>query len=463
MDIYAHIYDASSINLKNWKLTLDTTTNPYVKFLDLSNNIKISVPTNVINCNIVSTSYNNIFSYRDKDAIINYENMYFLYQNELHQIKSSDISNNHITLFLKDIFNYDISHYNSDDFIIIKNINSLYDTSGTTGTTYIELIDISGTNMTNKILYYNNSIANILAINGNTITIEPTLNNMPKYKDTCYIIDASSVIYKTNIPDINISRTSNIILDIDASIYDYKYFVTNHKIYDILNIDISNITIDSSVNINVSNNVVNYLITDLEVSSNIIDIYGNKSLNTNYEGTGTLVYINNDINHNFSWSLIFNNQNYSLTTPIGTNLTTQIIYLDTPLINMPKENNLYTLTLTIPISVSDIIKLPKNNHIICINDITDVDYTNYNITVNNQVVQIKYYYSTYKLCVLDRQLIFLNNELINANCILFNNEIISFNSTLRNNSIIVKNNTNFDYIVYLNILSSSEINYYNNI
>jgi hypothetical protein len=465
-DTYAHIYDASSINTT--KLILNTSTNPYVKFLDLSNNIKLAVPTIIQNCNITNTSYINTFSYTDfSNNIINFENMYILYQSELHQIKSSDISGNSITLQLKDIFKYDNSYYNTSNFIIIKKVNSFYDTSGTSGNNQIELINIVGANVVGKILYYNNNIAYISAINGNTITITPTLTNMPKYLDTCYIMDVSSIVYKTNIQNININRISYITLNIDVSNYDYKYFISNYKKYNIISTDVSSIIIDCSTNFNISNNVNNYLITDIDISSNIIDICGNKILYFSYESSlnETLSYIQNDICNNHYYTLIYNNQSYLLTYPTSfTDFTYKIFTtkFNTPIINMPQNNDLYTITLSVQYDVSNVIQLQRYNKIVCINDNTNINYTNYNISINNQLVKIKYYDTIYKLCVLDEQLIFLNNELINANCLLFNNNMISLNSTLRNDSIITKNNNIYQYIVYLNLLSSSEKNYYNN-
>jgi hypothetical protein len=469
-NIEAHIYDASSTTSTN--LLLDINKNPYVKFLDLSNNIILSNPpdpiiqsskTNIIECNIIDISYNNIFSYEDlSNNIPNYENMYLLYQNELHQINSSNTDSSNISFTLKDIFNYDNS-YNETNFIIIKNINSFYDTSGTSGST-IELIDISGMNVVNKKLYYNNQITTISSIVGNTVTINPILTNMPKYLDTCYIIDESSIVTKTNIQNINISRTTEITLDIDFNPNDYNYFVSNHKIYDISSTSYGKIYIETDTNINLSNNVSNYLITDLDISSTITDVTGNTILCANNEGTGTLPYINGDISGNKYWSLIYGNQNYTLTNTItDTGITNPIYFnLDKKVIRMPQIDDLYTITLRIEIDVSDTLHLPKNNLIVCINDESNIDYTDYNISINNQLIKIKYYDLTYKLCVLDNKLIFLNNELINANCLLFNNTSISLNSLLRNDSNIIYENNEFDYIVYLNILSSSEINFYNN-
>ena len=481
-DSNAYIYDASSISIFKDPVTnnvidlsntllLDNSSNSYVQFIDMSNNVNYKlIDDPIIKGNITNVVYTNQISYTDtNNTITNYENMYLFYNNEMHQILSSNISNNKVTLNIKDIFN---QVANIDTFNIIKMIDYYIDVSSATTNTIqfinsFSQIDIS--NGSGYYIYYDQQINEITSIDiiNYIITVSGNLTNIPSYGDICYIFNSNSYITKNNINDTNVVRNTKITIDNNPN--NYENIIINNKIYNISNIDTyNNITISTNDYININNNY--NLIKTLYNSGSLVDVCGTRILySRSYDDLhlGTSIEINNDIDNGHGWIFYFNNQNFTINqhiTNLFNNPTNNYVFqiiLNKNMINVPKNNEGLESNTIVANVITNVfnnkIGINKNNLIIRLNDNTNIDYTNYFIIINNQKTTILYYDTTYKLCILSDKLIFMNVDMINASCILFQNYNIIENNSISDAKII-----NNKCIVYLGNNASKNNEYYDN-
>jgi len=474
----AYIYDASSItdfvdpssllllSLSN-TLILNNLTNSYVQFIN--NNIGyVLLDDPVITGNIVDIQYINKIIYTDiSNTITNYTNMYLFYNNEMHQIMNSDISNTTIILNIKDIFN-DKTITNYCD--IITSIDYYAEVNSATNNT-VQFIS-SSTNFISDIsgyyIYYNQQLNKIISFDtyNYTVTINNNWNDIPLYKNVCYLINPNNVISK-NINNVNIIR--NTLITLDNNTNNYKNIIINNKLYDIHDtISSKNILIDTTDFINTYNSYS--LINTLDNSGTIIDVCGTRILyvrsyqDMDWDNPSN---INNEISQfDHFWFIYFNNQNFTVNNLITNLMSTsdpkyvnQII-LNKNIINIPKSDGSIMNTIATNILTeiyNNTIGITKNNLIIRINDNTDIDYIDYYIIINNQKTKIIYYDIIYKLCILENKLINMNIVNINSKCILFKYYTITDTNTILNAEII-----NNQCIIYLNYNASSENNYYNN-